>query len=231
VLPEDDPKFQGLLEEEESMACPDVSAELPGVELESEEEDFQEVTDKPTPDFANLAATALENAEIDPNERICQAREAMADVALGVRLPAIVKANEDKVMYKITFHLPDAGLGMNAIPPDYIIPVDAPNAIVPNVPTAEVAAAAQTPDLVPNVTAGRHYPTRASKSAVGNQPYDTFAPRMMFLQLGNAQAHRSVLDAMQYTGMTRNEQPHASVTSLPNGPTMSTTLSTWQTQR
>ena len=33
VVPKDDPEFQGLLEEEEPAAYPDVLAELPGVEL------------------------------------------------------------------------------------------------------------------------------------------------------------------------------------------------------
>ena len=45
-VPEDDPDFQGLLDENEDTAVyPDVSAKLPGVELESEERDFQPVTD------------------------------------------------------------------------------------------------------------------------------------------------------------------------------------------
>jgi hypothetical protein len=68
TVPEDNPEFQGLLEEEEAAAYPDISAELPGVKLESEEEDFKVVMDEPTPDFAHLAAVALENAGIDPDE-------------------------------------------------------------------------------------------------------------------------------------------------------------------
>jgi hypothetical protein len=36
----------------------------------------------------------------------------------------------------------------------------------------------------------RHYPTRARRSAVNNQPYDTYTPRTTFLQLGAVQAHR-----------------------------------------
>jgi hypothetical protein len=37
-VPEDDPEFQGLLENEVEMAAyPDISAEMPGVELEEEE--------------------------------------------------------------------------------------------------------------------------------------------------------------------------------------------------
>ncbi len=35
-VPEDDPEFQGLLDDEEEAAYPEISAELPGVELEEE---------------------------------------------------------------------------------------------------------------------------------------------------------------------------------------------------
>jgi hypothetical protein len=44
-VPEDDSEFQGLLEEEETAPYPDISAEPPGVELESEVSDFQLITD------------------------------------------------------------------------------------------------------------------------------------------------------------------------------------------
>jgi hypothetical protein len=61
---EDNPEFQGLLEEE--VPFPNVSAKLPGVILEEEEEgDYQVVTNKPKPEFETLAAAALENAGID----------------------------------------------------------------------------------------------------------------------------------------------------------------------
>ncbi len=53
-VPEDDYKFQGLLEEEEA-AFPDISAELPGVELKAEEAAFQTVEDEPDPLFEDLA--------------------------------------------------------------------------------------------------------------------------------------------------------------------------------
>ncbi len=107
AVPKDDPEFQGLLEEEEPAAYPNISAKLPEVELESEEEDFQVDMDEPAPDFVNHAAMALENVGINPNERIHQTHETAADGAPGSRLPAIIKANEDEVMYKITFDLPD----------------------------------------------------------------------------------------------------------------------------
>ena len=65
-VPEDDPKFQGLLEETEDTAVyPDISAELPGVLLEEHEQDFQTLTDEPEPDFRDLAGDALYNAGID----------------------------------------------------------------------------------------------------------------------------------------------------------------------
>jgi hypothetical protein len=59
TVPEDDPKFQGLLKDEEEAAYPDISAELPGVELKSKEVNYAAVTDNPVPDFKQLAATAL----------------------------------------------------------------------------------------------------------------------------------------------------------------------------
>jgi hypothetical protein len=40
------------------------------------------------------------------------------------------------------------------------------------------------------------YPTQSCRSVVGNQPYNAYAPRIQFLQLGEVQAHRSVLTAI-----------------------------------
>lgn len=75
-VPQDDSELQGLLEEEEDTApYPDISAEPPGVELESEESDFQLITDDPEPDFRELAAAALDNAGINPTERIQAAQD------------------------------------------------------------------------------------------------------------------------------------------------------------
>jgi hypothetical protein len=56
------------------------------------------------------------------------------------RFPAIVEADEDKVMYKIAFGLPHAGLGINAISPDEYVHDNACND-VPDVPIAAAAAA------------------------------------------------------------------------------------------
>jgi hypothetical protein len=59
------------------------------------------------------------------------------------------------------------------------------------------------------VTTNQCYPLQSRRSAVGHQPYDTYAPRMTFLQLGEMHTHRSVLDATQYVRMTREEWMHA----------------------
>jgi hypothetical protein len=63
-VPEDNDKFQGLLEEEEA-TFPNISAKLPGVEFEAEEASFQTVEDEPDPPFEDLAAAALDNAGIN----------------------------------------------------------------------------------------------------------------------------------------------------------------------
>ena len=52
AVPEDDNDSQGLLEDEAEVApYPDISAELPGVELDEEEQEFQMILNKPEPDF------------------------------------------------------------------------------------------------------------------------------------------------------------------------------------
>jgi hypothetical protein len=73
---------------------------------------------------------------------------------------------------------------------------------------------ANTPVIPRNDTAyagGQHYPTRACRSVVGNQPYDAYAPRTAFLQLGTVQAHRSVLEASRLLCMTKEEQMMATM--------------------
>ena len=65
-VPEDNAEFQGLLDENEDTAVyPDISAELPGVELEDDEQDFQTVTADPEPEFQDSVGAALHNAGID----------------------------------------------------------------------------------------------------------------------------------------------------------------------
>ena len=46
------PEFQGLLEDDKEVApYPDISAELPGVESDDKEREFQMVSEKLEPDF------------------------------------------------------------------------------------------------------------------------------------------------------------------------------------
>ena len=94
-VPEDDPEFQGLLEDEEEAIYPDVSAELPGVVLEEEERDCTPVTDEPEPDFRDLAGAALHNAGIDADQRI---RAALAAGDAAPAGPALVEADEDEIV-------------------------------------------------------------------------------------------------------------------------------------
>ena len=69
-VPEDDPEFQGLLENEDKAPYPDISAELPGVALAIEEHDFTPVTDEPEDNFRDLAGAALHNASINADQWI-----------------------------------------------------------------------------------------------------------------------------------------------------------------
>ncbi len=116
-VPEDKTEFQLLLEEEEAVPYPNLSAEPPGVELEREEAKFTAITKEDEPDFWALAAAALDNAEIDPNVRIQVASNHINNNA-DQQGPAFVEANQDKIVYEITFDVPDAGLSprQNTIP-------------------------------------------------------------------------------------------------------------------
>ncbi len=77
------------------------------MELECELADDQVVTDEPEPDFAELAAAALENAGIDPHDR---SQSAQATAAARPQEPALIEAKDDKIVYEIILDLPDAGL-------------------------------------------------------------------------------------------------------------------------
>jgi len=46
------------------------------LECDEDDEAFEVVTDEPEPDFADLAAAALDNANIDTGDRLCAARAA-----------------------------------------------------------------------------------------------------------------------------------------------------------
>ena len=86
--------------------------------MESEESDFQLITDDREPGFCELAAAVLDNVGINPIKRIQVARNCVAAAAAATSGPRLVEADEDKIVYEITFNLPDAGLGQNAVPPD-----------------------------------------------------------------------------------------------------------------
>ncbi len=93
---------------------------------------------------------------------------------------AVIEADENKLVYEITFDIPDKGvlqMPLGEDRDDTSIPVIALDDD-------------ETNDKIQDV---RRYPTRARRSVVGNQPYDTYAPRTKFLQLGEVRAHRSVL--------------------------------------
>jgi hypothetical protein len=114
TVPKDDPEFQGLLKDKEEAAYPDISAELPGVELESKEVNYAAVMDESVPDFEQLAATALDNAGIDLQDCLCAARAAAERTG-----PTLVEVDDNEIVYEITFDLPDTGLdGGNVVPND-----------------------------------------------------------------------------------------------------------------
>jgi hypothetical protein len=118
-MPKDDREFQGLLEHDNDIVqYPDISTVLPGVELEQEEDDNQAVMEDPEPDFCELAAVALENAGISLIDRLLMARDLALVTAQpgGAKGTALVEANDNKIIYEITFDLLDAGLIPNDIP-------------------------------------------------------------------------------------------------------------------
>ena len=113
-VPKDNPDFQGLLEE--PAPYPDLSAELQGVLLDDKDINLKVVTDDPEPDFAQLAAAALDNAGI--NAQDCpQAVQQRPEPTAGT---ALVEAANDEIVYETTFDLPDTGLtghgGANVVP-------------------------------------------------------------------------------------------------------------------
>jgi hypothetical protein len=87
------------------------------VELEHEEANFNTITEEEEPDFRALAAAVLDNAGINPDMWI-QAANNNIGVNAEPWGPAIVEADQDKIVYEITFDLPDAGLapGQKAVP-------------------------------------------------------------------------------------------------------------------
>ncbi len=96
-------------------------------------------------------------------------------------------------MYKITFDLPDTGLDGNKVA------LEVPAKIAP----------ADNDDDMPI----RCYPLWSHRSVVGHQPYNSYAPRMTFLQLREVQACTSVLNARWLASMTKEERVRATTWS------------------
>ncbi len=166
------------------------------MELTSKEDDYPAITEEPEADFQHLAAAALDNAGIDTVAWLHTARDLADTAAIGIApqnpRAALVEADEDKIMYKITFDLPDAGLE-----PDI-------GCTIPPVQPGKATA----------VNGTNYDPSQSRRSVVEHQPEPVAprvpiahrtrsrAPRMNFLQLEEVQMHRIVLEARQYTGMT-----------------------------
>ncbi len=157
------------------------------MELEAEERDFTPVSDEPEADFRELAAAALHNAGINTEEQLWAVQEAASNAPVNVYQPAVVEADDDNIVYKITFDLPNAGL-----PGEGQSQLQVPlgnnrddTTIAPIVPVDTDAPEAPL----------QCYLARSRRSAIRNQPYDQFAPRVAFLQLGTARAHRGITEA------------------------------------
>jgi hypothetical protein len=174
-VPEDDPEFQGL--HKETAQYPDIPAKLPGVELEREIKDDQVITDEPEPDFAELAVAALENSGIDPQDRLRSAQAAV-DAPPG---PTLIEADADKIVYKITFHLPNAGLVGPGIIPNYDATPGA--ATTTHFDNNVQNLVAETVELLINDAhqPAWRYPAQSRRSVIGNKPYDSYSPRTTFL--------------------------------------------------
>ena len=154
--------------------------------LEDEDVDNPVVIDKPKPDFAELAAVALNNTGINANERIQAAQRQPATPETGpvegqpaATGPALVENAQNKIVYEIVFNLPDDGLVADTV-----------------IPPENTDTATQTTGATP-----RQYPTRLRRSV------DRYTPT--FLQLGEVQAHRSVVDVMKPPVATKEERMHA----------------------
>ena len=112
-MPEYNPKFQGLSKEGVALYL-DVSAKLLGVTLEDDMNDEQVVTDGTDSIFSERTVAALENAGIDPHDQLhaLQGHNVVEQAPVG---PAPVDYNPDKIVYKTTYDLPDAGLVGNNV--------------------------------------------------------------------------------------------------------------------
>ncbi|KAL3796182.1 hypothetical protein ACHAW5_005865 [Stephanodiscus triporus] len=134
-VPEDDPEFQGLLDENKDTAVyPDISAKLPGVELEEDEQDFQMVTAEPELEFHELAGAALHNAVIDAAGALQQACVNNLSQAPG---PALLDGDKDNLVYEIMFDVPDARLFPTDDDPNEPLRDDSDDTLIVAVPGAD----------------------------------------------------------------------------------------------
>ncbi len=95
--------------------------------LEEEVVDHRAITDEDEPNFRVLVARVLDNANIDPATHLRAACVAEAQpVAPG---PALIDANEDEIIYELTFKLPDGGLAPPIAPDGMaVVPHNMPDA-------------------------------------------------------------------------------------------------------
>jgi hypothetical protein len=151
--------------------------------------DDQVVTNEPEPNFAELAAAALENAEINPQDQL----QAVQQVEEAAPSKVIIKADQGKIMYKITFEFPVAGLASANIVVNEPTDVDTIDDL-----------ANETVDILTNTKAtDRQYPAQSCRGV------DRYSPQITFLQLGEVRVHRSVPDGSKHGRMIKEERVHA----------------------
>ncbi len=124
---------------------------------------------------------ALNNAGINPPDRLQVVQNLPKRNDVPDSGPAVDDAHEDKIVYEITFDLPDAGLANNVVLPNNNVPKAVPNVAMPNVvvPLSNVPAVDYK-----EVDKPRYYPTRSCKSGLGHQPYNEHAPCVAFMHNG-----------------------------------------------
>jgi hypothetical protein len=118
----------------------------------------------------------------------------------------VIEAKQDKTEYDITFELPNAGL-LLTLPMSNVTAED--NAATHSSVDQDVPLSWNTPP--------QQYPLRLCGSVVGNQPYDTYAPQMQFLQLEEVRVHRSALGAIEeQRNQISSKQTHVMILVMVN---------------
>ncbi len=117
----------------------------------------------------------------------------------------MIENDEDELVYEVTFKLPDAGLVPIADNFAVLLGDDRDDTLVAPIVVNDI-------DAVQDAPASR-YPTRACRSAIGGQPYDEFAPRVAFLQLGTTRAHSNVIEGAKSAGMSKEKWMSATTSS------------------